>query len=98
MENLIAFANITSAEKEKVRRHAPATVVPFVVSAGGGVTEATDNMFPAPTGRNGITSGSTSVACWSLSGSGSHGVVCVCVCVCMCSHVVWWVFRCAAAQ
>jgi hypothetical protein len=49
----LAFANITSAEKEKVRRHAPATVVPFVVSAGGGVTEATDKMFPAPTGRNG---------------------------------------------
>ena len=27
-------------------------MIPFVVSAGGGVTEA-DKMFPAPTGRNG---------------------------------------------
>ena len=35
------------------RRHAPSKVIPFVVSAGGGVTEATDKMFPAPTGRNG---------------------------------------------
>ncbi len=28
-------------------------MIPFVVSAGGGVTEATDKMFPAHTGRNG---------------------------------------------
>ena len=50
---MLAFANITTAEKEKIRRHAPSKVIPFVVSAGGGVTEATDKMFPAPTGRNG---------------------------------------------
>ena len=50
---VLAFANITNAEKEKVRRHAPSKVIPFVVSAGGGVTEATDKLFPAPKGRNG---------------------------------------------
>ena len=49
----LAFANITAAEKEKVRPHAPSTVIPFVVSAGGGVSEVTDKMFPAPKGRNG---------------------------------------------
>ena len=50
---VLAFANITTAEKEKIRRHAPSKVILFVVSAGGGVTEATDKMFPAPTGWNG---------------------------------------------
>ena len=29
------------------------SVTPFVVSAGGGVLDATDKKFPAPTGRNG---------------------------------------------
>ena len=33
--NVLAFANITTAEKEKIRRHAPSKVIPFVVSAGG---------------------------------------------------------------
>ena len=52
---VLAFANITTTEKEKVRRHAPSTVVPFVVSAGGGgVTEATNKMLPAPKRRNGL--------------------------------------------
>ena len=49
----LAFTNIRLAEAEKVRRHAPAVVTPVVVSAGGGVTDATDSMLPAPTGRNG---------------------------------------------
>ena len=39
--------------RRRYAAHAPSKVIPFVVSAGGGVTEATDKMFPAPKGRNG---------------------------------------------
>ena len=49
----LAFANIRLAESDKKRRHAPAVVTPFVVSAGGGVLDATDHMLPTPSGRNG---------------------------------------------
>ena len=49
----LAFANIRDAEADMVRRHAPASVMPVVVSAGGGLLDATDKVFPAPTGRNG---------------------------------------------
>ena len=45
--------NIRRAEAKKLRRHAPAVVELFVVSAGGGVMGATDKLFPAPTGRIG---------------------------------------------
>ena len=36
-----------------MRRRAPAVVTPVLVSADGGVLDATDKIFPAPTGRNG---------------------------------------------
>ena len=43
----LAFANIRDAEVDNVRRHAPAIVMPVVLSAGGGLLDATDKVFPA---------------------------------------------------
>ena len=68
---VLAFANIATAEKEKVRRHAPSTVIPFVLSAGGGSLRGDGQSVPGPqrAERPALPPGSTSVLCCSRSGS-----------------------------
>ena len=49
----LAFGKIRTEEQRKRSHHAPVNVTPFVVSAGGGIMEATDALLPSVKGRRG---------------------------------------------
>ena len=55
----------------KLRSHAPTVVTPVVVSAGGGMLDASDEIFPAPTSRS-TTSARPSAWCCSRTCSSSQ--------------------------
>ncbi len=49
----LAFGKIRTEEQRKRSHHAPVNVTPFVVSAGGGIMDATDALLPSAKGRSG---------------------------------------------